>query len=45
MIVDDESKLGTYLASVERGALDYGVYAATITFDSTVGPVEVQVVM
>jgi serine protease len=41
----DASNLGTYTASVERAVLEDGVYAATITFESTAGPVDVQVVM
>jgi len=41
----DASNLGTYTASVERGVLPDGAYAATITFESTDGSVDVQVVM
>jgi serine protease len=42
---DPASGLGSYTVEVDRGGLANGLYTATITFDSTAGPVEALVVM
>ncbi len=41
----DASNLGTYIASVDRSGLLDGAYAATITFMSTAGSVDVRLII
>ncbi|MBC8208531.1 MAG: S8 family serine peptidase [Desulfobulbaceae bacterium] len=43
--VNDDSRLGTYLVSVNRSGLDIATYSATITFFSSSNSVEVPVIM